>query len=275
MDDQVNLKHFWVFIISSFTFSWLMWIPSALFGENFTSSLWGIPYLLGGFGPSLAGIWMIYRGRGPETKPAFWRRLFDLKRIPARIYLLIFAVFPSVYALSLLLHRVLGGEMPALETLSLIGSQPAVLVGLLLIGIIGGPLSEELGWRGYALDVLQSRFTPLLSSLLLAPFWWAWHLPLFFMTGTTQHTWGVGTFEFWIYLLQIFPLTLLYTWIYNHSSRSILAAVLIHFMTNFTLSLIYPFPARVFLIQALFLLALSVGLEWLWPSRVSWVPDYD
>jgi membrane protease YdiL (CAAX protease family) len=272
LDDQVNLKNFWVFIISTFTFSWLMWIPSALFGENFTSSPWGIPYLLGGFGPSLAAIWLVYRGRSPETKREFWKRLYSIDRIPGGTYLLIFLIIPLVYALSLLLHRLLGGELPKLNTISLIAEQPIALVGMILLGIFTGPLSEELGWRGYALDYLQSRFSPLLSSLILAPFWWAWHLPLFFMSGTTQHTWGVNSFEFWIFLLQIFPLTILFTWIYNHTDRSILSAVLIHFMTNFTLGLVYPIPARVFLFQALFLLAAALLLELVQPSNTQQQP---
>ncbi len=264
---SMRMSRFWTFLGFTFTFSWLMWVPSALFGENFTSSLWGIPFLLGGFGPSLAGLWLVYRGQSEETRREFWRRLFDFRRIPVGMYLLIFLLFPVVYSLSLLLHGLLGGELPALQTVSAIAANPAVLIGMLLIGLFGGPLSEELGWRGYALDILQSRFSPLLASLILAPFWWAWHLPLFFMSGTTQQLWGVGTFEFWVYLLQIFPLTILFTWIYNHSSRSILAAVLIHFMTNFTLSLVYPIPPRVFFIQTLLLLAAALGLVLLRPSR--------
>jgi len=273
LNNQIGLKNFWVFIIATFTFSWLMWVPSALIGENFTSSPWGIPYLLGGFGPSLAAICLVYRGRSPETRQGFWTRLFSFKKIPGRIYLLIFLIFPGVYSLSLLLHWLLGGELPELETLSLIAQQPAALIGMVLLGIFTGPLSEELGWRGYALDILQSRFSPLLSSLILAPFWWAWHLPLFFMDGTTQHTWGVGSFEFWIFLLQIFPLTLLFSWIYNRTDRSILSAVLIHFMTNFTLGLVYPIPARVFLFQALLLLAAALLLERVNPSDTKLHPS--
>ncbi len=267
MNNQINRKNFIVFLGLTFAFSWLMWVPSALFGSNFTNSPWGIPFLLGGFGPSLAALWLVYRGRSPETRQEFWNRLFIFKMIPGRIYGLIFLIFPAVYSLSLLLHQLLGGELPDLETLSLIAEQPAALIGMILLGIFTGPLSEELGWRGYALDILQSRFSPLLSSLILAPFWWAWHLPLFFMDGTTQHTWGVGSFEFWIFLLQIFPLSILFTWIYNHTNRSILSAVLIHFMTNFTLGLVHPIPARVFLFQALLLLAAAVLLELVNPSN--------
>jgi len=264
---KTSLQRLWVFLGLTFTFSWLFWVPSAIFGQDFTTSAWGIPYLLGGFGPSLAGLWMVYRGRSPESRSEFWQRLVDVRRIPAGMYFLILLIFPAAYAISLYLHQMLGGELPDFGTLSQIASQPVILFGMVLLGIFTGPLSEELGWRGYALDILQSRWSPLVSSLFLAPMWWAWHLPLFYMVGTTQHTWGVGSAEFWIYLLQIFPLSILFTWIYNHANRSILSAVLIHFMTSFTLSLVYPIPIRVFLFQVLVMLVFAVGLEILWPSR--------
>lgn len=269
MDNQSHsLRRLWAFISLTFAFTWLLWVPSAIFGQNFTNSPWGIPYLLGGFGPSLAGLWLVYRGRSPESRSEFWKRLVDIHRVPASVYLLILLIFPAAYAISLFLHLQFGGDLPALDTLSGVASQPVILIAMALLGIFTGPLSEELGWRGYALDILQSRWSPLVSSLFLAVFWWAWHLPLFFMVGTTQHTWGLGSAEFWIYLLQIFPLSILFTWIYNHSNRSILAAVLIHFMTNFSLGLVYPIPARVFLFQVLLILIAAVGLELLWPSRV-------
>jgi membrane protease YdiL (CAAX protease family) len=59
--------------------------------------------------------------------------------------------------------------------------------GMVVIEIIGGPLSEELGWRGFALDRLQDRWSPLVSSLFLATFWAVWHLPRFSMSDTTQY----------------------------------------------------------------------------------------
>jgi membrane protease YdiL (CAAX protease family) len=49
--------------------------------------------------------------------------------------------------------------------------------------LLGGPLFEEPGWRGFALPRLESRFGPLRASLILGTVWAAWHLPLFLYPG--------------------------------------------------------------------------------------------
>ena len=42
----------------------------------------------------------------------------------------------------------------------------SLLACLLIILIFGGPLGEELGWRGLVLPTLQKKYTPLLSGIL-------------------------------------------------------------------------------------------------------------
>ena len=45
--------------------------------------------------------------------------------------------------------------------------------------LLFGPLPEEMAWRGYALDGLQSKWNALEASLILGIAWTIWHLPLF------------------------------------------------------------------------------------------------
>ena len=71
-------------------------------------------------------------------------------------------------------------------------------LGSFLPLLIIGPLSEEIGWRGYALERLQTRWNALTSSLIVGLVWALWHLPLFMMVGTSQHELGIPFIGFLI-----------------------------------------------------------------------------
>jgi membrane protease YdiL (CAAX protease family) len=96
----------------------------------------------------------------------------------------------------------------------------------LLVTFLGGG-QEEVGWRSYALDRLQARFSALLSSLILGTFWAVWHLPLWFMPGTSQPVTPFGAF-----LLMCLSLSVILTWIYNNTGRNMVAVILTHGMVN-------------------------------------------
>jgi membrane protease YdiL (CAAX protease family) len=62
--------------------------------------------------------------------------------------------------------------------------------------LLGGPLGEEPGWRGYALPRLEARLGPVRGTVLLAILWTGWHLPLFLMPGwTTASVWSFALIE--------------------------------------------------------------------------------
>ncbi len=60
---------------------------------------------------------------------------------------------------------------------------------LLLPNLLGGPLGEEPGWRGFALPRLQARFHPVVASVVLGLLWANWHLPLFAVSFYTMPYW--------------------------------------------------------------------------------------
>lgn len=197
---------------------------------------------------------MIHRNREKEARRDFWKRVIDPRRISVGWWFFIFLIFPALFAFSFLLNSLIGNPLPEFDTLAQIAANPLMLVGILLVGIVAGALSEELGWRGFALDRLQARWSPILSALILSIFWWAWHLPLFFIRGTTQYDWGVASPSFGLFSIGIVPLTILLNWSYNKNERSILAAILLHFAYNFVLSLVFPFSVTVYLFLTILLI---------------------
>jgi membrane protease YdiL (CAAX protease family) len=93
---------------------------------------------------------------------------------------------------------------------------------------------EEPGWRGFLLDRLQQRFSPLYASLLVWLPWALWHAPL-------DH-YRPGRFSWMQYVLLrvvfLIPLTIILTWFYDRSGRSIQTTAIFHAAMN-----TFPFVA--------------------------------
>jgi membrane protease YdiL (CAAX protease family) len=126
---------------------------------------------------------------------------------------------------------------------------------LLLFG--GGGL-EEPGWRGFALPLLQKRYSPLRSSLILAVIWAFWHWPLFWFED-----WQVGPLGVVYYLLLVVaPLAILFTAVFNRTGGSLPIAILLHASINIT-----PiFLTESSLATNLWLLLMLGTAFWMWRS---------
>ena len=137
-------------------------------------------------------------------------------------YLLALVLFPAIWLLGNVLSRALGMKVPY-------SSYPVdvKLLGMVIItflyGIIYAGLSEEPGWRGFALPRLQARFSPLVSSLILWVFWAIWHAPGRF--GGIEAKSLSDTLVEWGLILLV---TVIFTWIFNRTKGSILVTALLH-----------------------------------------------
>jgi membrane protease YdiL (CAAX protease family) len=85
-------------------------------------------------------------------------------------------------------------------------------------------LGEEPGWRGFALPRLQKKQTPFMASLILAPIWALWHLPLM---GNEFPAPVIPAF-----LISLLGGTLIQTWLFNRTRGSVFAQVLFHATVN-------------------------------------------
>jgi membrane protease YdiL (CAAX protease family) len=261
----------WRFFALAFAFSWIFWVPAALISHGNASFPLGILTFLGGFGPSIAGVVMVYLTQDEAGRQDFWQRVFDLRRIGAAWHAFIWLVFPVLVAVSLLVEVLSGRGIPFFPYLAAFAAEPSLVVWLPVIALqvaLLGPLSEELGWRGYGLDALQARRSALLSSLIVGFLWSAWHIPLFFVRNSDNfyYDWGFGTLMFWLFLLRMTLFSVPMAWVYNNSGRSILSAILLHFAYNFTFSLVYPVPETMHMVGTVLMLALAVVIVIGWGS---------
>jgi len=248
----------WRFFALALGISWFFWMWVILLGWNVFTFPAIVLGALGLFGPAIAEIILISRTHDKEEWRDYWQRVFDIRRIGKRWHLVIWLTFPVLNTLALLLSVLTGSPWPEFETAKNLLSEPWRILPFAVFILLYGPLPEELGWRGYALDGLQARYNALFSSLILGVVWALWHLPLFFMKGQWHHdVLKFGTLDFWTFIFSPIFLSILFTWIYNNTNRSTLSAILFHFMCNFSGNLI-PLTEQGRLYSLILIIILSV-----------------
>ena len=248
----------WVYFALAFGLTWIIEIVWWLLEISLETALGQALLILAMSGPAIAAIGLTYLTQDEMGRRDYWLRIIDLKRISVRWYLVIFLFAPALYGLAALLDVFSGGSGASWgKTLA----QLTIIPSLLTIFLT--PFLEELGWRGYALDQLQSRWSALVSSLILSIVWALWHLPLSFSKGTYQHSLGVGSLGFWTFIIGFVPVTLLFTWIFNNNCRSTLSAILFHCVLNGSLEL-FTLTERAFTYSIIlwYLAAIAITLIW-------------
>jgi membrane protease YdiL (CAAX protease family) len=225
--------HPWIFLGLTLGLTWTFEILAAILGSSIPS--WSVTALhyLGGLMPLVVAAGLTHLKHDRLFRRDFWWRIIDFRRISFGWYAVIFLYVPVKSGLAALIDVILGGRGIEPEALTRLMEQPVLIVPALIFWLFFGPVPEEPGWRGYALDGLQGRLSALSASMIVGIVWSLWHLPLFFIEGTWQaEAIGLGTQRFWLFMLAIVVESVLYTWIYNSTSGSTLAAILFHFVGN-------------------------------------------
>ncbi len=179
-----------------------------------------------------------------------------------KTWLIAILFLPFVLFGGSVLASILAGVRPM--DLSVESNPPYALIAFFVILFTAGPLQEEFGRRGYALPQLQSRFNALTSGVILGFFWWLWHLPAVFIPGRFM----ADNLVVFLSLLVVITLaSILFTWIYNNTNSSILAAMLTHTSLNWSIWLAMPdmkmdLPTSGFVIVFLAIAVLVIVRVW-------------
>jgi uncharacterized protein len=216
------------FFVMAFAFSWIVWSPWYLSEEGVgllpfpVSSFPWIPLgiLLG---PTLAAFIMTGVTEGKVGVRRLLRRIV-LWRVGFRWYLFALIGVPVVMALGTIILP--GGPAPLLTlgpgyVLSYLGS-------FVLVTILGGPLFEEVGWRGFALPRMQPLHGPLVGSLILGLLWALWHLTEFLVPSWAEASGGSGFLDIVKFGGFAIAVAVVITWVFNNTKGSVFMAILVH-----------------------------------------------
>ena len=218
-----------LFFGTTYLITWICWSGTALLSHlGIRPVLGGVLMLIGLLSPCMVAITLMGLSKNKLLLQDFKERLLNFRLIQFRFLPIIFFFLPLVMVISIYISVFFGFSLNQLQLTSnfdIMKGQPWIS---LLIPIIA-PALEELGWSGYGIDSLKSRFKLFYGTLLFGILWSIWHLPLFFVKGYYHYQlMDQSIFLVLNFFLSVLPLTFLTNWIYYWNGRSIIAAILFH-----------------------------------------------
>ncbi|PFN18303.1 CPBP family intramembrane glutamic endopeptidase [Bacillus cereus] len=232
------------FFVMAYLFSWVVLIPFILsqWGIFPKTKAFDIFFVANAFvGPMLAAYIMFRTLEGKESWKKVRKSIISTK-VGLKWYLFTLIVIPAVMFLGMV---ILNGGIPTFHDLTF-KFFVTYLISFVATFFLGGPLPEEIGWRGFALPRLQSKFGPLKATLLLSVLWAFWHLPHFL---TVAQRGGPGSdlsilyIHLPIFILLCLPISIILAWFYNCHHGNLFIVMLVHASVN-TFSLVQAYSTN-------------------------------
>ena len=236
---KFQIKSLLYYVIITYCITWIFWISSILMGyeeisfsklfhwdfNNSRQKILFFIFRIGIYGPLLASLLV-----------TFWRfKLDGLKKLVARVtkwkvhvkwYLYLFLI-PVVINL----FAVFAGIITGLSFDDFF--QNEISWSLFLIYFFYQIITsgmEEPGWRGFALDNLQYKYTAEKASWILGLIWAIWHYPLLIFLYHNQSIISI-IFSLGGFTMVMIGQTIIYTWLYNNT-QSVFITILHHAWGN-------------------------------------------
>jgi membrane protease YdiL (CAAX protease family) len=216
------------YLALTFTVTWTLFLAALALSHAVAPTnqalglIRGILVFVGTITPGLVAVVITARIGGSTGTKALLDRLF-LWRVDARWYLFAIGYMASIKLTVALAYRIMTGTWPRLNYQSL------ALVLAATIASTPFQAGEEIGWRGYALPYLAERIGLARGSVVLGLIWACWHLPLFFLSVPGNDEYGQS---FPVWALGVTGLSVAIAWLYVHTGRSLLLAMLMHSAVN-------------------------------------------
>ncbi len=184
-----------------------------------------LPYLLGGWSPTIASFISLKKNHKVANFKEWLKNVFDFKHnIFSYLMVILFGIF------FILPQCLISGYESGAPLLAIVVMIPVMLFG-------GG--LEEAGWRYILGPELEKKYKFVISTLIVSVIWWLWHLPLFYIQGVSQY--GQNYFAFGINVLGLsFALASI-----RKNTNSVWLCVLFHCIAN-SLSGIYLIYNNIF-----------------------------
>jgi membrane protease YdiL (CAAX protease family) len=204
------------YLIYTFSLSWILWgiiiIANQFNLLQYGSPLFYIFFIGGGVAPPICAILLKKKYSTNVDYKSFLTKIINPKHHFG------WYIFVIGLAFAYMFLPILIGEG------SITGPLYIVLLAFPSM-ILGGGL-EEVGWRGLLLPALQEKYSVITSTVIVSIIWACWHIPLFYISGTSQ-----ASINFLWFFIDMFSISFLLSLIYN-ATGSILLCITFHALTN-------------------------------------------
>ena len=245
-----------LFVLLAYAVSWAIWWPLAAAAQGWIE---GSPsstlHLWGAVGPLVAAVVVSWRAGGVEEVRRLAARAV-LWRIPVRWHVVAVLAPVALYFMAALAVWMIWGAWPDVSRFGRsteFAHLPLAVYWLGAIVLFGW--GEETGWRGFLLPRLQRRMSALSASLVIAPIWAVWHLPLFlFVDGyvTMGEAGGVG------WLVSMLTGSILMTWLFNSAWGSVWIVAVFHGVLDIVFN--SPSPGDLAFVLGVLITAWALGI---------------
>jgi membrane protease YdiL (CAAX protease family) len=215
--------HVAVFAALAFALSWAAWLPLVVQHEGW-ARVGASPYLhlVGSLGPAVAAFVVTSVVDGRAGLRLLLGRMW---RGPPRLFAVALGGPAAVYLVAVVVAAIAGIDVDLGVTGASTEFATLPLVAFWAANLVFYGYGEEVGWRGFALPRLQRGRSALAASMILAVLWAAWHLPLFFFSGTLSTMPPVGIIG---WAASIVTGSVLCAWLFNTSRGSVAVVALFH-----------------------------------------------
>ncbi len=221
------------FFLVTFIVSWVLWTPLVLVSlklipvsDKLLTIIRFPLIMLGAFGPLAGALFALHQEKGKGSSRKYLQSFLDFN-IGWKAYIFPIIIFGGSTFIAWFFPELFGEKRSPMLLPSI-----WVYIPFLLFMIILDGGQEEFGWRGYALPILENKFGILFANLILGIIWAFWHIPLWFITGTSQTYMNFGGF-----ILLLTGYSFIFSWIRNISGNRPFSGLYVHGLANSFISI--------------------------------------
>ena len=237
----MEMKRLYKFLIITFVITGVTWgilvALTKLCNLPFTHPISTMLHIIGGFGPTIASLFILEEKLSFQSLMKF---VFQYKKKTIFNFWILAAMAIAVIGIS------------SMELNSSIPLYLIPIVFLQAVFLYGG--EEELGWRGIMQPILEKKFPFPIATIITGTAWGIWHIPLWFVEGSSQQNMA---FPFFLVLGII--LSFLLATIYKRT-QCVFACNVFHGLINTLLSMFVIKLNLILVIGLIVMLSYSIYL---------------